>query len=67
MIKVKIENDKETQYLELPCDQETLSAKIGGGSDEIKVTFSGESKFEKRLISLIRPGNRLSTINCITI
>ena len=65
MIKVKIENGKETQYLDLPCDQETLNAKIGGGSDEIKVTFSGESEFESRLISLIRPGNRLSTINCI--
>ena len=65
MIKAKIENGKETQYLELPCDQETLSAKIGGGGDEIKVTFSGESEFESKLISLIRPGNRLSTINCI--
>ena len=65
MIKAKIGNDKETQYLELPCDQETLNAKIGGGSDEIKVTFFGESEFESRLISLIRPGNRLSTINCI--
>ena len=65
MIKAKIENGKETLYLDLPCDQETLNAKFGGGSDEIKVTFSGESKFEKRLISLIRPGNRLSTINCI--
>ena len=67
MIKAKIENDKETQYLELPCDQETLNAKIGGGSDEIKVTFSGESEFEKRLALLIHPENRLSTINCITI
>ena len=65
MIKAKIGNDKETQYLELPCDQGTLNAKIGGGSDEIKVTFFGESEFESRLISLIRPGNRLSTINCI--
>ena len=67
MIKAKIENGKETQYLEFPCDQETLNAKNGGGDGEIKVTFSGESKFEKRLISLIRLGNRLSTINCVTI
>ena len=65
MIKAKIENGKETQYLELPCEQETLNAKFGGGDDEIKVTFFGESEFEKNLISLIRPGNRLSTINCI--
>ena len=65
MIKAKIENGKETLYLDLPCDQEMLSAKIGGGGDEIKVTFSGESEFESKLISLIRPGNRLSTINCI--
>ena len=65
MFKAKIEGGKEMLYLDLPCEQETLSAKFGGGSDEIKVTFSGESKFEKRLISLIRPGNRLSTINCI--
>ena len=65
MFKAKIENGKETQYLELPCDQETLSAKIGGGGDEIKVTFSGKSEFESKLISLIRPENRLSTINCI--
>ena len=65
MIKATIENGKEAQYLELPCEQETLSAKIGGGSDEIKVTFFGESEFESKLISLIRPGNRLSTINCI--
>ena len=65
MIKVKIENGKETLYLDLPCDQEMLSAKIGGGGDEIKVTFFGESEFESKLISLIRPGNRLSTINCI--
>ena len=65
MFKAKIENGKETLYLDLPCDQETLSAKIGGGSDEIKVTFYGESEFESKLISLIRPGNRLSTINCI--
>ena len=65
MIKAKIENSKETLYLDLPCDQETLSAKIGGGGDEIKVTFSGESEFESKLISLILPGNRLSTINCI--
>ena len=67
MFKAKIENGKETQYLELPCDQETLNAKIGGGDDEIKISFFGESEFEKKLISLIRPGNRLSTINCITI
>ena len=67
MIKAKIENGKETQYLEFPCDQETLNAKIGGGSDEIKVTFFGKSEFESKLISLIRLGNRLSTINCITI
>ena len=65
MIKTKIENGKETQYLELPCDQETLNAKIGGEDDEIKVTLSGESEFESRLISLIHPENRLSTINCI--
>ena len=65
MFKAKIENGKETLYLDLPCEQETLNAKFGGGSDEIKVTFSGESKFEKRLISLIHPENRLSTINCI--
>ena len=65
MFKAKIENGKETQYLEFPCDQETLSAKIGGGDDEIKVTFYGESEFESKLILLIRPGNRLSTINCI--
>ena len=67
MVKAKIENGKEALYLELPCDQETLNAKIGGGSDEIKVTFSGESEFEKRLALLIHPENRLSTINCITI
>lgn len=36
-----------------------------GGDDEIKVTFYGESEFESRLISLVRPGNRLSTINCV--
>ena len=65
MVKAKIENGKETLYLDLPCDQETLNAKIGGGGDEIKVTFSGESEFESKLISLIRPGNRLSIINCI--
>ena len=65
MIKAKIENGKETLYLDLPCDQETLNAKIGGGDDEIKVTFSGESEFEKRLALLIHPENRLSTINCI--
>ena len=57
MIKVKIENGKETLYLDLPCDQEMLSAKIGGGGDEIKVTFSGESEFESKLISLIDPVN----------
>ena len=67
MIKAKIENGKETLYLDLPCDQETLNAKIGGGDGEIKVTFFGESEFESKLISLIRLGNRLSTINCITI
>ncbi|MFR0873020.1 MAG: hypothetical protein ACLSG5_17430 [Oscillospiraceae bacterium] len=65
MFKAKIENGKETQYLDIPCEQETLNAKFGGGDDEIKVTFSGESEFESRLISLIRPGNRLSTINCV--
>ena len=65
MIKAKIENGKETQYLELPCEQETLNAKFGGGDDEIKISLSGESEFESKLISLIRPGNRLSTINCI--
>ena len=65
MIKARIENGKETLSLNLPCKQETLNAKIGGGGDEIKVTFSGESEFESKLISLIRPGNRLSTINCI--
>ena len=43
---------------------QTLNEKTDGG-DEIKVTFSGESEFESKLISLIRPGNRLSTINCI--
>lgn len=64
MFKAKIENGKETEYLEFPCDQETLNEKTDGG-DEIKVTFSGESEFESKLISLIRPGNRLSTINCI--
>ena len=53
MIKAKIENGKETQYLELPCDQETLNAKFGGGDDEIKISFFGESEFEKNLISLI--------------
>ena len=67
MIKAKIGNGKETQYLEFPCEQETLNAKVGGGDGEIKVSFSGESEFESRLESLIRPGNRLSTINCITI
>lgn len=65
MIKAKIEGVKETQYLDLPCDQETLNAKFGGGDDEIKISLSGESEFESKLISLIRPGNRLSTINCI--
>ena len=29
MIIAKIENGKETQYLELPCEQETLNAKFG--------------------------------------
>ena len=67
MIKAKIEGGKESEYLEFPCDQETLNAKIGGGGAEIKVTFFGESEFESKLISLIRLGNRLSTINCITI
>ena len=62
MIKAKIGNGKETHYLELPCDQEKLNSKTG---DEIKISLSGESEFESRLISLIRPGNRLSTINCI--
>ena len=65
MIKAKIENGKETQYLDLPCEQETLNAKFGGGDDEIKISFFGESEFESRLISLIRPGNRLSTINLV--
>lgn len=65
MIKAKIENGKEALYLELPCEQETLKLKIGGGGGEIKVAFSGKSEFESKLISLIRPGNRLSTINCI--
>ena len=65
MIKAKIENGKETQYLEFPCDQETLNSKIGGEGDEIKVTFSGDSEFEKRLALLIHSENRLSTINCI--
>ena len=65
MIKAKIENGKEALHIEFPCDQETLNAKIGGGGDEIKVTLVGESEFESKLISLIRPGNRLSTINCI--
>mgnify|MGYP004593898251 CR=1 FL=1 len=65
MIKAKIENGKETLHIEFPCDQETLNSKIGGGGDEIKISFSGESEFESKLISLIRPGNRLSTINCI--
>ena len=50
MIKARIESGKETLYLNLPCEQEILNAKIGGGGDEIKVTFSGESEFEKRLI-----------------
>lgn len=65
MIKARIESGKETLYLNLPCEQETLNAKIGGGGDEIKVTFSGENEFESKLISLIRLENRLSTINCI--
>ena len=67
MIKAKIENGKETQYIELPCEREMLNAKIGDGGAEIKVTFFGESEFESKLISLIRLGNRLSTINCVTI
>ena len=67
MIKAKIENGKETEYLEFPCGHETLNSKIGGGGAEIKVTFFGESEVESKLISLIRLGNRLSTINCITI
>ena len=65
MIKAKIENVKETHYLDLPCNQETLNEKTDGGGDEIKINFFGKSEFEKKLISLIRPGNRLSTINCI--
>ena len=65
MIKAKIENGKETLHLDLPCDQEILNTKIGGGYGEIKVAFSGKSEFEKKLVSLICPGNRLSTINCI--
>ena len=65
MIKAKIENGKETHYLDLPCNQETLNEKTDGGGDEIKINFFGKSEFEKKLISLIRPGNRLSTINCI--
>ena len=65
MFKAKIENGKETQYLDLPCEQETLNAKFGGGDGEIKVSFYGESEFENKLVSLICPENRLSTINCI--
>ena len=65
MIKAKIENGKETHYLDLPCNQETLNEKTDGGGDEIKINFFGKSEFEKKLISLIRPGNRPSTINCI--
>ena len=65
MIKAKIENGKETHYLDLPFNQETLNEKTDGGGDEIKINFFGKSEFEKKLISLIRPGNRLSTINCI--
>ena len=65
MFKAKIETGKKTQYLEFPCDQETLNERTDGGGDEIKISFFGESKFEKKLISLIRSGNRLSTINCI--
>ena len=65
MIKAKIENGKETQYIELPCEQDTLNEKTDGGGDEIKINFFGKSEFEKKLISLIRPENRLSTINCI--
>ena len=65
MFKAKIETGKKTQYLEFPCEQETLNERTDGGGDEIKISFFGESKFEKKLISLIRSGNRLSTINCI--
>ena len=65
MFKAKIENGKETEYLEFPCDQETLNEKTDGGGYEIKINFFGESEFEKKLISLVRPGNRLSAINCI--
>ena len=65
MIKAKIENGNEKQYLELPYDQDALNSKFVDEDDEIKVSFSGESEFESKLISLIRPGNRLSTINCI--
>lgn len=65
MFKAKIEGGKEAEYLEFPCDQETLNEKTDGGGDEIKISLSGESEFEKKLISLIRSGNRLSTINCI--
>ena len=67
MIKAKIENGNEKQYLELPYDQDALNSKFVDEDDEIKVSFSGESEFESKLISLIRSGNRLSTINCITI
>ena len=48
MFKAKIENGKETLYLDLPCEQETLNAKFGGGDDEIKISFFGESEFEKK-------------------
>ena len=54
MFKAKIEGGKEAEYLEFPCDQETLNEKTDGGDDEIKISFFGESEFEKKLISLIR-------------
>ena len=41
MFKAKIEGGKEAEYLEFPCDQETLNSKIGGGDGEIKVSFAG--------------------------
>lgn len=56
MFKAKIEGGKETQYLEFPCEQEMLNEKTDGGGDEITISFFGESEFEKKLISLIRPG-----------
>ena len=48
MFKAKIENGKEAEYLEFPCDQETLDEKTDGGDDEIKISFFGESEFEKK-------------------